>query len=93
MEWKVFVLKFFRNVLLGIVIGALVLGFFGYLIAGQEGLIGGAYWGAILGLIGGVFSGIVLLFQFWGHAENYQMFPEYNWFVKKEEDKKDLECV
>ena len=90
MSWKTFFLMFLRNILLGVVIGALGLGLFGYLIGGQAGFVGGAYWGAILGLIGGVFSGITWLYRFWGHPGNYQMFPEYNWFVKKEEEKKDL---
>jgi len=89
MNWKIFLLIFVRNVFLGIILGTLVLGLFGYLVGGQEGLINGAYWGAILGLIGGVFSGITLMYSFWGHPGNYQMFPEYNWFVKKEEEKKD----
>ena len=90
MNWKTFLLLFIRNIVLGVLLGAAALGLFGYLIAGQEGLIGGAYWGAILGLIGGVFSGITLLYRFWGHPGNYAMFPEYNWFVKKEDEKKDF---
>jgi membrane associated rhomboid family serine protease len=90
MNWKIFLYLFFRNVVLGIVIGAAMLGIFGYVVGGQVGFINGAYWGAVLGLIGGVFSGITLLYRFWEQPVNYQMFPEYNWFVKKEEEKKDL---
>jgi hypothetical protein len=90
MNWKFFFYLFFRNVVLGIVLGAAALGLFGYLVGGQEGFINGAYWGAILGLIGGVFSGITLLYRFWEQPGNYHLFPEYNWFVKKEEEKKDL---
>ena len=43
MNWKVFFLKFFRNIFLGVILGALALGLFGYLVGGQEGLINGAY--------------------------------------------------
>jgi hypothetical protein len=89
MDWKIFILKFFRNILLGVIFGTLALGILGFLLAGKEGAINGAYWGAVLGLIGGFFSGIVLLARFWGSGENIQMFPEYNWFVKKDEHNKE----
>ena len=91
MNWKKFLLLFVRNVVMGVFFGAAGLGLFGYLIAGQEGFANAAYWGAMLGLIGGVFSGITLLYRFWEQPGNYQMFPEYNWFVKKDDEKdKDL---
>ena len=89
MEWKIFFLKFFQNVVLGIVLGTLALGLFGYLLAGKEGAINGAYWGAVLGLIGGFFSGFTILARFWGNADNYEKFMEYNWFIKKENKPKD----
>jgi hypothetical protein len=89
MDWKIFFLIFFRSVILGIVLGSVALGLFGYLLAGKEGAINGAYWGAILGLIGGFFSAFVLIFaRFWGNGGNYEKFPEYNWFVKKEDHNK-----
>jgi membrane associated rhomboid family serine protease len=90
MNWKIFFYVFIRNIVLGIVLGAVALGLFGLIIAGQEGFIGGVYWGAIVGLIGGVLSGLMMSYRFWERPGNYQMFPEYNWFVKKEEEKKDL---
>ncbi len=90
MNWKIFFLKFFRNILLGVFLSALALGVFGYLVGGPVGLANGAYWGAVLGLIAGFFSGFTLLFDFWGGPGNYQFFPEYHWFVKKEEEKKDF---
>ena len=86
MEWKIFFLKFFRNVVLGVVLGTVALALFGYLLAGKEGAINGAYWGAILGLISGFFSGITILARFWGNDGNYEKFPEYNWFIKKEDN-------
>lgn len=89
MNWKIFLYLFVRNVVLGVVLGTVILGVFGLVVGGQEGMVNGAYWGAVLGLIGGVFSGITVLFRFWEQPGNYQMFPEYNWFVKKEEEKKD----
>ena len=89
MNWKIFLYLFFRNVVLGVVLGAVALGLFGFLVGGQVGLVNGAYWGATLGLIGGVFSGITILFRFWEQPGNYEMFPEYNWFVKKEEENRD----
>jgi hypothetical protein len=90
MNWKIFFLKFFRNILFGVFLGALALGIFGYLVGGQAGLVNGAYWGAILGLIGGFFSGTTLFFKFLGQPGNYQYFPEYNWFIKRDEEKKEL---
>jgi hypothetical protein len=49
----------------------------------------GVYWGAILGLIGGVSSGVALLYLFWEHPGNFQMLPEYWWFVNKDEEKEN----
>jgi len=88
MNWKIFFLKFFRNLVLGVVIGVVVLGIFGYLLAGKEGMINMAYWGVALGLIGGFSSGLGIIFEakFWGEG-NYKIFPEWNWFVKKSDDK------
>lgn len=90
MNWKIFFIKFFRNLILGIVLGAVLLGIFGYFLAGKEGMINMAYWGVALGLIGGFSSGLGLIFEakFWEEGANVQMFPEWNWFVKKPKDGK-----
>ena len=90
MDWKIFLLKFLRNVMLGMVFGAVVLGIFGYMLAGTEGAVNGAYWGLALGLIGGFASGIGVFYEasYWGKGENVQKLPEWNWFVKKPEQKK-----
>lgn len=93
MDWKIFFLKFFRNVVLGVVFGVVLLGVFGYFLAGREGMINMAYWGVALGLIGGFGAGIGVLFEakVWGDGKNIPMLPEWNWFIKKQNDeKKDL---
>lgn len=87
MNWKIFFIKFVRNVILGVIAGVLLLGVFGYILAGREGMINMAYWGVALGLIGGFSSGLGIIFEtkFWGDG-NYKIFPEWNWFVKKSDD-------
>ena len=84
MNWKIFFIKFLRNLVLGVVMGVVLLGGFGYLLAGKEGLVNMAYWGVALGLLGGFSSGLGIIFEakFWG-AGNYQILPEWNWFIKK----------
>ena len=91
MNWKIFFLKFLRNVVLGLVFGVLSLSIFGYLLAGKEGAVNMAYWGIALGLLGGFASGIGVLFEagYWGKGENIQNLPEWNWFVKKDEERKN----
>ena len=90
MNWKIFLLMFLRNVVLGLAFGVFSLSIFGYLLAGKEGAINMAYWGIALGLLGGFASGIGVLLEsgYWGKGENIQNFPEWDWFVKKDEDHK-----
>ncbi len=88
MNWKIFFLKFFRNIILGVFLGMLIMGLLGFLWGGPGGAVNAAYWGVALGLIGGFFSGIVIYAQFWIKPGTFQMYPDYNWFVKKEEEKK-----
>ena len=85
MNWKIFLFKFLRNVVIGIIFGVVLLGGFGYLLSGKEGLINMAYWGVALGLIGGFFSGIGVMFEaeFWSKDSNYKIFPGWAWFIKK----------
>jgi len=89
MNWKIFFIKFLRNMVLGMIMGVVLLGGFGYLLAGKEGLVNMAYWGVALGLIGGFSSGLGIIFEakFWEQG-NYQIFPEWNWFIKKSKDEK-----
>lgn len=90
MDWKKFLLKFFRNVVLGVVFSVLILGAFGYLLGGKDGFVNMAYWGIALGLIGGFFSGVGVMFEaeFWNKDSHYKIFPEWSWFIKKSDDNK-----
>jgi hypothetical protein len=83
MNWKLFFIRFFRNLVIALVLGVVVMGGFGYLLAGRQGMINMVPWGIALGLIGSFSSGLGLLFaaKFWGEG-NYPVLPEWNWFVK-----------
>ncbi len=87
MNWKTFFIKFLRNVAIGIIMGVVILGGIGFHLSGWEGLVNMAYWGVALGLIGGFSSGFGMIVQanFWGKG-NYQIYPEWNWFIKKSKD-------
>jgi len=88
MNWKLFFFRFFRNLVVGLVLGIVILGGLGYLLAGTEGLINMVYWGMALGLMGGFSSGLGMIFQakFWSEDGNYKIFPEWNLFVKRSND-------
>ena len=88
MNWKTFFLKFFRNLVISLVLCVSVLGLLGYLLGGIVGLVNMAYWGLTLGLLGGFSWGIGMIFEarFWGGEGNYKFLPEWSWFVKKSED-------
>ncbi|MEN8173870.1 MAG: hypothetical protein ABFS03_13445, partial [Chloroflexota bacterium] len=66
MDWKKFFIVFLRNLILSIGLAIIILGVFGYLVAGKEGLVNGATWGLILGLVGGFSSGLMVLPKYWG---------------------------
>ena len=89
MNWKIFLIKFLRNLVLGVIIGVVLLGGFGFLLSGKEGLVNMVYWGVALGLLGGFSSGLGIIFEakYWGEG-NYRVFPEWNWFIKKPKDEK-----
>ena len=88
MNWKTFLLKFLRNVILGVIFSVVVLGGLGYLLGGKDGLVNMVYWGIALGVIGGFFSGIGVMFEaeFWNKDSHYKIFPEWNWFIKKSDN-------
>ena len=88
MNWKTFFIKFFRNFVISVVLCVVVLGLFGYLLGGMDGLVNMAYFGLALGLLGGFSFGIGMIFQskFWGSEGNYKFLPEWTLFMKKSED-------
>lgn len=90
MDWKVFLLKFLRNLVISVLLCVAVLGLLGYLLGGQEGLVNMVYWGLALGLLGGFSWGLGMIFEakFWGGEGNYKIFPEWSWFIKKSDDDK-----
>ena len=61
MDWKRFALLFLRNVIIGVVLATVVLGAFGFFLAGVTGMLNLAAWGVLLGLLGGFSSGLGLL--------------------------------
>lgn len=61
MDWKIFIIRFVRNLILFTGLSTLVMGGFGYLLAGREGFFNLAAWGVALGLLGSVSSGLALL--------------------------------
>lgn len=67
MDWKKFFVMYLRNVLLAMLLGGVLLGGCGYLLAGKEGASNLAVWGLLLGLMGGVSGGMFMLIngQYW----------------------------
>jgi len=63
MNWKIFLVKFIRNVILAVILSVVLMGGFGYLLSGKEGLVNMAYWGLAIGLIGGFSSGLGIIFE------------------------------
>jgi len=88
MNWKTFLLKFLRNVVISVVLCVVVLGLFGYLLSGTVGLVNMMYWGLAFGLLGGFSWGIGMIFEakFWGGEGNYKILPEWNWFIRNSDD-------
>jgi len=88
MNWKIFFLKFLRNIVISVVLCVILLGALGFVLGGREGLINMVYWGLALGLLGGFSWGLGMIFEakFWGGEGNYKIFPEWSWFIKKSDD-------
>jgi hypothetical protein len=84
MRGNIAVFKFLRFVLIGTVLTTVVLGGFGYLLAGREGMLNLGAWGIALGLLGSFSSGIAMLVQahYWtGYSERFGKY----WFKKESE--------
>ena len=89
MNWKTFLRKFFRNLVISIVACGVILGLLGYLLAGREGLINMMNFGLIIGVIGGFLSGgVIIATNFWGKKGSYMFLPEWNWFIKNSDDER-----
>jgi len=80
MDWKKFFALFFRNTLLAVGATSLLLGLLGLILAGKEGLLGGLYWGLILGTIAIPFVAYIAL------AKAYEGFGGVlgGWIVKNQ---------
>jgi drug/metabolite transporter (DMT)-like permease len=88
MNWKLFLLRFLRNIVVGTLLTMGVLGLIGYLLGGREGFENMLMWGLVLGLLGSFSSGLAMIVsaKYWGVDENYQYHPLWVWFTKKSDD-------
>ncbi len=66
MNWGKFFKVFLINVIGVVFLAGLVLGLFGFLLAGQEGFVNGAIWGLTLGLFSVPFTGFIIMAKYWG---------------------------
>ena len=74
MRGQISTAKFLLVLVGGTVLGALILGLFGYLLAGRQGFVNMAYWGLALGFLGSISQGFAMLIgaHFWtGYAERW----------------------
>jgi len=74
MDWKKFIVRFLRNVIVFTALSTLLLGVFGYFLSGREGFINMAAWGIALGLVGSFSSGLAMLLntEIWsGYSRRY----------------------
>lgn len=82
MDWKIFIIRFVRNLVVFTILSTLVLGGFGYLLAGKGGLLNLAVWGVALGLLGSVSSGLAMLLN--AHIWTGYSSRAGEWWFKKE---------
>jgi hypothetical protein len=59
-NWKI-VGAFLKSIVVGVFLSTVILGVIGFLLAGAPGLVNMAVWGAVLGLAGGVMSGLAAM--------------------------------
>lgn len=74
MTGRISVLKFLIILVGGTALGGLVLGIFGFLLAGKEGFVNMGYWGLVIGFLGGISNGFAMLIgvHYWtGYAERF----------------------
>ena len=66
MDWKAFFMTLFRNAIIAVLLGAIILGMIGFLLAGRQGFANGVTWGIVLGLISVPFMGYMIGAKYWG---------------------------
>ena len=59
-NWKI-IRAFLKSIIVGVFLSTVILGGIGFLLAGAPGLANMAVWGAVLGLAGGVMSGLAAM--------------------------------
>ena len=82
MNWTRFLKLFLRNMIILTALTTLVMGAFGFLLAGVTGFRNLAFWGLLLGLTGSFLSGLGILINadYWAkYAGRYG-----SWWFKKE---------
>jgi hypothetical protein len=78
MDWKKFFKLLLRNTVIAVTLTTIVLGTFGFLVAGKEGVLNGVTWGFILGLISVPFLASAIYAKYWGdYAGRYGQ-----WYVE-----------
>lgn len=60
-NWKI-VWMLVKSTLMGTLVGIIVLGALGFLLAGQVGMENLAVWGAVFGLVGGALSSATIMY-------------------------------
>jgi hypothetical protein len=88
---KIAILKFLRNLVLGTALGGLILGIFGFLLAGKEGFVNMAILGLVIGFFGSLILRFTVLVQSYGldtFGKTKIKNLEYGWFVKTRDDNK-----
>ena len=80
MNWRRFFLHLLRNFAIATGGAVLLLGTIGYLVAGREGMLNGATWGLMAGMISLPPMAILILTKYWSDfAGRYGA-----WYIKKE---------
>jgi|GEM_PF-3322959 Uncharacterized protein conserved in bacteria len=91
MTGRISILKFLLTILVGTLLGGLVLGLFGFLLAGKEGFLNMAILGLVIGFFGALILRFAVLLQSYGldtFGKTRVKNLEYGWFVKTRDDTK-----
>jgi hypothetical protein len=85
MTGRISILKFLLTVIGGTLLGGLVLGIFGFLLAGKEGFVNMVTLGLVIGFFGALILRFAVLLQSYGldiFGKTRVKNLEYGWFVK-----------